>query len=69
MFLPYKANEIATLKSLISTWMRLAIFEAMNQSEGDQKVWFIIDELDALGPIDCLKTPWRASANSAAAAP
>jgi type IV secretory pathway TraG/TraD family ATPase VirD4 len=50
LFLPYRANEIATLKSLISTWMRLAIFEAMNQSEGDQRLWFIIDELDALGP-------------------
>ena len=35
--------------------MRLAIFEAMNQSEGDQRLWFIIDELDALGPIDGLK--------------
>ena len=50
-----RANEIATLRSLISTWMRLAIFEAMNQSEGDQRLWFIIDELDALGPIDGLK--------------
>lgn len=55
LFLPYKANEIATLRSLISTWMRLAIYEAMNQSEGDQRLWFIIDELDALGPIDGLK--------------
>src|ERR1700674_1425606 len=41
--------------ALRSTWMRLAIFEAMNQSEGDQRLWFIIDELDALGPIDGLK--------------
>jgi Type IV secretion-system coupling protein DNA-binding domain len=59
LFLPYKANEIATLRSLISTWMRLAIFETMNQPQGedssDQKLWFIIDELDALGPIDGLK--------------
>jgi type IV secretory pathway TraG/TraD family ATPase VirD4 len=55
LFLPYRANEIATLRGLISTWMRLAIFEAMNQHEGDQKLWFIIDELDALGPIDGLK--------------
>jgi type IV secretory pathway TraG/TraD family ATPase VirD4 len=55
LFLPYRANEIATLRSLISTWMRLAIFEAMNQPEADQKLWFIIDELDTLGPIDGLK--------------
>jgi type IV secretory pathway TraG/TraD family ATPase VirD4 len=39
--------------------MRLAIFEAMSQAQGednrDQKLWFIIEELDALGAIDGLK--------------
>jgi len=55
LFLPYKANEIATLRSIISTWMRLAIYEAMSQPEGDQRLWFAIDELDALGAIDGLK--------------
>jgi hypothetical protein len=55
LFLPYKANEIATLRSVISTWMRLAIYEAMSPPEGDQLLWFAIDELDALGPIDGLK--------------
>ena len=55
LFLPYRANEIATLRSIISTWMRLAIFEAMNTPEVDQRLWFVIDELDALGPIDGLK--------------
>src|SRR5450755_1191013 len=57
--LSYRANEIATLRGLISTWMRLAIFEAMSQAQGednrDQKLWFIIEELDALGAIDGLK--------------
>jgi type IV secretory pathway TraG/TraD family ATPase VirD4 len=55
LFLPYKAGEIAALRSLISAWMRLAIFEAMNREEGDQRLWFVIDELDALGEIDGLK--------------
>jgi type IV secretory pathway TraG/TraD family ATPase VirD4 len=63
LFLPYSANEIATLRSIISTWMRLAIFETMSQPQegrGDQplserRVWFAIDELDALGQIDGLK--------------
>ncbi len=32
-----------------------AIFEAMNAPEGDQRLWFVIDELDALGQIDGLK--------------
>jgi len=35
--------------------MRLSIFEAMNCEEGDQRLWFIVDELDALGAIDGLK--------------
>ena len=55
LFLPYKAVEIAALRRLISAWMRLSIFEAMNCEEGDQHLWFIVDELDALGEIDGLK--------------
>ena len=43
--------------------MRLAIFEAMNQteqpagepSEEGRRLWFVVDELDALGQIDGLK--------------
>jgi type IV secretory pathway TraG/TraD family ATPase VirD4 len=55
LFLPYKAVEIAALRRLISAWMRLSIFEVMNGEEGDQRLWFIVDELDALGEIDGLK--------------
>jgi len=55
LFIPYQAGQIASLRSTISAWMRLAIFEAMNQPEGDQRLWFVIDELDALGQIDGLK--------------
>jgi type IV secretory pathway TraG/TraD family ATPase VirD4 len=56
LFIPYRATQIAALRSLIATWMHLAIFEAMSQPpRGDQKLWFVVDELDALGPIDGLK--------------
>jgi type IV secretory pathway TraG/TraD family ATPase VirD4 len=61
LFMPYKAGQIAALHSGISAWMRLAIFETMDQEaqgqgEADPKrLWFVIDELDALGPIDGLK--------------
>jgi type IV secretory pathway TraG/TraD family ATPase VirD4 len=55
LFIPYKAGEIAALRSVISAWMRLAIFEAMNRDDADQRLWFIVDELDALGEIDGLK--------------
>jgi type IV secretory pathway TraG/TraD family ATPase VirD4 len=55
LFLPYRAGEIAALRSVISAWMRIAIFEAMDWEEADQHLWFVVDELDALGEIDGLK--------------
>ena len=55
LFLPYQAAQIAAVRELIATWVRLAIFEAMSQEEGDHRLWFVIDELDALGQIDGLK--------------
>jgi type IV secretory pathway TraG/TraD family ATPase VirD4 len=56
LFIPYRANQIASLRSMIATWMRLAIFEAMSQTEqSDRRLWFVVDELDALGAIDGLK--------------
>lgn len=56
LFIPYRAGQIAALRSLIATWMHLAIFEALSQPEGsDQRLWFVVDELDALGAIDGLK--------------
>jgi hypothetical protein len=63
LFMPYKAGQIATLRSAISGWMRLAIFEAMDRTEesgeeperGARRLWYVVDELDALGQIDGLK--------------
>ena len=55
LFLPYQAEQIAALKSLIATWMRLAIFQTMSLPEQDNRIWFVVDELDALGHIDGLK--------------
>jgi type IV secretory pathway TraG/TraD family ATPase VirD4 len=56
LFIPYRASQIAALRSMIAAWMRLAIFEAMSQKEDrDQRLWFVVDELDAVGAIDGLK--------------
>ena len=56
LFIPYRAGQIQALKSIIAAWMRLAIFAAMHGEEGaDQRLWFVIDELDALGTIAGLK--------------
>ena len=65
LFMPYHAGQVAALSSTISAWMRLAIFETMdarNQSASQtrpagaaRRLWFVVDELDALGQIDGLK--------------
>lgn len=55
LFIPYQATQIAALRGVIAAWIRLAIFQAMSRGEGDQRLWFIVDELDALGTIDGLK--------------
>jgi|HubBroStandDraft_1064217.scaffolds.fasta_scaffold10828_2 type IV secretory pathway TraG/TraD family ATPase VirD4 len=55
LFIPYGAAQIAALRSIIATWVRLGIFETMSRAPGDQRLWFIVDELDSLGAIDGLK--------------
>jgi type IV secretory pathway TraG/TraD family ATPase VirD4 len=56
LFIPYRAAQIAALRGVIAAWMRLAIVEALSQTEDrDQRLWFVVDELDALGAIDGLK--------------
>jgi type IV secretory pathway TraG/TraD family ATPase VirD4 len=55
LFLPYEASQIAALRTVIATWVRLAIFEIMRGEGRDRRVWLIVDELDALGAIDGLK--------------
>jgi type IV secretory pathway TraG/TraD family ATPase VirD4 len=55
LFLPYRATQIAALRSVLATWVRLAIFEVMRNPGEDQRLWFVVDELDSLGAIDGLK--------------
>jgi type IV secretory pathway TraG/TraD family ATPase VirD4 len=55
LFMPYAAAQIAALRSILATWVRIAIFEAMARPEADQHLWFVVDELDSLGAIDGLK--------------
>ena len=56
LFITYRAGQIAALRAMIAAWMRLAIFETMDGAENhDQRLWFVIDELDALGAIAGLK--------------
>src|SRR3546814_11173398 len=53
--MPYAANETAALRGLISCWMNSAIFETLSlPPSSDRRVWFQIDEMDALGRIEGL---------------
>jgi len=38
LFLPYQADQVAALRSIIATWMRLAIFQTMPEGEGDRRI-------------------------------
>src|SRR6516164_85799 len=55
LFIPYAAPQIPALRSIIATWMRLAIFEVMGRAAEGDPLWFVVDELDSLGAIDGLK--------------
>jgi len=56
LWIPYGAEQIAALKGPVSCWMRLAIFELLSMpSSSTRRMWFFLDELDALGRIQGLK--------------
>ncbi len=56
LWLPYTANQVAALRGLISCWMNIAILETLSLApDRDRRIWFHIDEVDALGRIEGLK--------------
>nr|WP_172339661.1 type IV secretion system DNA-binding domain-containing protein [Novosphingobium sp. SG751A] len=56
LWMPYNANQIAALRGLVSCWINLAIVETLSLAPSRQRrIWFHVDELDALGRIEGLK--------------
>lgn len=56
LWMPYAANQVAALRGLVSCWINIAILETLSLSPSrDRRIWFHIDELDALGRIEGLK--------------
>jgi hypothetical protein len=56
LWMPYSANQVAALKGLISCWINIAILESLSlEPSQERRIWFHIDELDALGRIEGLK--------------
>ena len=56
IWFPYAANQTAALRGLVSCWMNIAVLETMSlEPSQTRRIWFHIDELDALGRIEGLK--------------
>lgn len=56
LWMPYVANQITALRGLVSCWMNIAILETLSLAPSrDRRIWFQVDELDALGRIEGLK--------------
>ncbi len=56
LWMPYAANQVAALRGLTSCWMNLAIVETLSLAPStERRIWFHVDELDALGRIEGLK--------------
>jgi hypothetical protein len=56
LWMPYAANQVAALRALVSCWMNIAILETLSlEPSRERRIWFHVDELDALGRIEGLK--------------
>lgn len=56
LWIPYMANQIAALRGLASCWMNIAILEMLSlEPSTERRIWFHVDELDALGRIEGLQ--------------
>lgn len=56
LYLTYQDSQMAMLRTLVATWLELAIVEGLSLSEQpDRRLWFIMDELDSLGKVTSLR--------------
>jgi type IV secretory pathway TraG/TraD family ATPase VirD4 len=56
LFLPYRDDQLDSLKYLIATWMGLAVAEALSLPEDlRRRIWFVVDELDSLGKVASMR--------------
>lgn len=56
LWIPYAANQIAALRGLAACWMNIAILETLSlEPSAERRIWFHVDELDALGRIEGLQ--------------
>ena len=52
LWLPYRVDQLASLRAAIGGWLGIAALEVMALGRSDRRrVWFVADELDALGRV------------------
>lgn len=56
LYLTYRDAQMAMLRTLVATWLEIAIVEGLSLSESpDRRLFFIMDELDSLGKVSSLR--------------
>lgn len=56
LWLPYRVDQLTTLRSAIGCWLSLAITEALSLTpDRERRLWFIADELDMLSRVPALE--------------
>lgn len=55
VYLTYRDDQLALLRSLVACWMDLAIVEGLSLDESrDRRLWYVLDELDSLDKVQTL---------------
>jgi type IV secretory pathway TraG/TraD family ATPase VirD4 len=56
LFLTYKDEQLAMLRSLVTTWIEIAVIEGLSLSENSsRRLFYVMDELDTLGKMSALR--------------
>ena len=56
LWLPYRINQLDSLRSAIGSWVGIAAMEVMSMEPSrTRRVWFVVDELDMLGRVPDLE--------------
>ena len=56
LWLPYRINQLDTLRAAIGSWIGIAAMEVMSMEPSrTRRVWFVVDELDMLGRVPDLE--------------
>ena len=56
LYLTMRESQVAELKSMVTTWLELAIVEGLDLPESrERRLFYVLDELDTLGRMEALR--------------